>query len=255
MSHIENALKKAQKEKDSLYQRYSRVTPAAAYTGYKRPRALWTIGVVVALIILALVVFFLFGGRSPDGKDRPVPRSEAVVEKVPAPQQKSVIATNPKPVSRPETGKQAMPPPPTAENTGGVKKSTDMTVRVETLYRAALNYQRKGNLDMAGKTYENLLHIDPGHVFSLNNLGVIYMSQGQIKNAEAMFRKAIELKDDYVNPFYNLACLYSQEGDISRSLEYLERAVRLNNDVRKWVKDDKDLENVRETEEFKTIFE
>ena len=255
MSHIDNALKKAQEEKDILHKRYNRITPVTSHKSHTGRMTAWTIIVAVVLISVAVIALFLFGNRAPDGKDSAITRKTVVVEETPAPQQEPVNRTDTKAVPLPGTSKKRSVPSPTAEDTDGVKKSTDMTVRVDTMYRAALSYQRKGSLDMAGKTYENVLHIEPEHVFTLNNLGVIYMSRGRTQNAEEMFKRAISLRSDYVNPYYNLACLYSQEGDIPHSLEYLKMAVQLNNDVRKWAKDDRDLKNVRESEEFGKVFE
>jgi Flp pilus assembly protein TadD len=126
---------------------------------------------------------------------------------------------------------------------------------VDNLYKKALGWYQKGNLDKAGEEYKKVLSIEPKHVFALNNLGVIYMSRKGNKKAEDMFRKAIDLKADYVDPYYNLACLYSISGNISKSLYYLKIAVSINNSVKNWAKNDKDLEGLRMSETYKKIME
>ena len=256
MSHIDNALKKAQEEKDSLYKRYGRITPETARGGNTGRKAVWMI-IIAAVVLISLValVLLLPGNSPPDEKDSVVTSKNAVGEKTPASQEKKAIHTDTVTDPLPGSNKKGVLPSPIAGNAGSVKKSADTISGVDNLYRKALNYQQKGKLDKAVKGYENLLNIEPEHVFALNNLGVIYMSRGRNKNAEIMFKRAISLRRDYVNPYYNLACLCSQEGNIPHALDYLERAARINNDVKNWAKDDRDLKNVRESAEFEKVFE
>ncbi|MBW2630665.1 MAG: tetratricopeptide repeat protein [Deltaproteobacteria bacterium] len=255
MSHIDNALKKAQKEKDSLYKRYSRITPVANHRSKTGCKAVWTIIAAVVLISLAVIALFLFGNSAPDEKDSVIPRKNVEVEKTPASQHEKAISTGAEAVSLPDSGKKGVLLSPMAGNEGNVKKSADTISGVDTLYQKALSYQQEGRLDKADKGYKKVLNIEPEHVFALNNLGVIYMSRGRNKTAEVMFKRAISLRIDYVNPYYNLACLYSQEGNIPHALDYLKKAAQINNDVKNWAKDDRDLKNVRESAEFEKVFE
>jgi len=81
MSHIDNALKKAQKEKDNTYQRYSRIRPVATHRSNTGRRIGLVIVVAVALISLAAIVLPVFenSAREPGGhvvaadKDRAKP--------------------------------------------------------------------------------------------------------------------------------------------------------------------------------------
>lgn len=248
MSHIENALKKAQEEKDGLYKRYSPITPVTTHRSNTVHRTVWTIIAAVVLISLAVIVLLLFGNNSaPDEKNSVIPRKNVVMEKA--------ISTGAAVVPLPGSGKKGWLPSPMAGNAGSVKKGTDTIPGVDNLYRKALSYQQKGSLDKAGEGYKKVLNIEPEQVFALNNLGVIYMSRGRNKNAEVLFKRAISLRSDYVNPYYNLACLYSQEGNIPRALDYLKKAAQINNDVKNWAKDDRDLKNIRESADFGKVFE
>ncbi|MBW2638304.1 MAG: tetratricopeptide repeat protein, partial [Deltaproteobacteria bacterium] len=132
---------------------------------------------------------------------------------------------------------------------------SEKRVDVGILYQKALGYQQNKNLERAERLYKNILNRDPEYVFVLNNLGVIYMGTKRDEEAKAMFEKAIVHSKDYVDPYYNLACIYSKRGDLPKSLDYLKAAVQLNNSVKKWVKNDKDLENVSSLEEFREIAE
>ncbi|MCD6487546.1 MAG: tetratricopeptide repeat protein [Syntrophobacterales bacterium] len=255
MSHIDKALKKAQEEKDGLYKRYGHITSAATHRSNTGRRAVWAIVAGGVLISLVVIVLLLSGNSATDVKDSVSPHKKVVTEKTPVPEQKKAISAGTAAVPLPDSGKGESLPFPMAGNTSSGGKSADTISGIDTLYRKALSYQRKGRLDKADKEYTKILNIEPEHVFALNNLGVIYMSRGENKNAEIMFKRAIDLKGDYVNPYYNLACLYSQEGEIPHALDYLKKAAQINNDVKNWAKDDRDLKNVRESVEFKKVFE
>jgi len=255
MSHIDNALKKAQEEKDSLYKRYSRITPVTNHGSKSGHKTVWIIIAAVVLISFASIVLLLPGNSAPDGKDSVIPRKNVVVEKAPALQEEKAVNTGATAVPLPGSDKKEGLPSPMAGNAGNVKKGVDTISGVDNLYQKALSYQQDDKLDKAGEGYIDVLNIEPKHVFALNNLGVIYMSLGRNKNAEVMFKRAIGLRSDYVNPYYNLACLYSQEGNIPHALDYLKKAAQINNDVKNWAKNDRDLKNVRKSAEFKKVFE
>ena len=217
MSYINDALKKAQKEKDNLYRHYEGIVSAPTYRkSGQKTKWMITTGLIV-LILLALPVFSLLRYHILLSTDN----NEVAVHQ-------SVNMT-------PQENSRASSP--------GVKK----------LYQEALNYQRKNNLTRAEELYRKILNVDPEYIFALNNLGVIYMSQKRNEEAISIFKKAIDLKTDYVDPYYNLSCLYSRSGDIPRGLEYLKKAISINNNVKEWAKDDKDLQKLRGSSGFQGI--
>jgi tetratricopeptide (TPR) repeat protein len=229
MSHINDALKKAQEEKDSIYRKYGRIISAPA-DGKAGRKGRWFAATLLASIVLLASLFLLARYvmvPSDTGGDR-----TASVEK--AVQKEQVLP------------REVKAPPP-----GVSQKRVDAGI----LYQKALGHQQNNDLDGAERLYRNILKIDPEFVWALNNLGVIYMGKKRDEEAKAMFEKAIIHSDGYVDPYYNLACIYSKSGDVSKSLGYLRTAVQLNNSVKKWVKNDKDLENVSSLEEFKEIVE
>jgi tetratricopeptide (TPR) repeat protein len=229
MSHINDALKKAQEEKDSIYSKYGRIisTPSYGKTVKKRK---WFATVICASLVL-LFSFFLLAryvtGPTDAGGDRTTSVTKAVPKKKVSPREERVA------------------PPGVSE------KQADVGV----LYQKALGYQQKNDFDKAERLYRNILKRDPEFITALNNLGVIYMVKKRDEEAKAMFEKAIEHSGDYVDPYYNLGCIYSKRGDLSKSIDYLKKAVQLNNSVKNFVKNDKDFANVSSLEEFKEIVE
>ena len=252
MSYINDALKKVQKEKDSLYQHYDNIISGHVYRRTGRGKRWMIAASVIVLILLALSGFILLKYNTSSGTGN---NSAAIIQD--AGDKAEVIG------QRSEVGRRK-------SEVGGQKAEVRDTPHVEVkkvpeipaktgdvkrLYSKALNYQRNGNLAMAEEVYRKILAIDSAFVTGLNNLGVICMSRKRNKEAADMFRKAIDLKADYVDPYYNLACLYSRSGNISKSLYYLKMAISINNNVKNWAKNDKDLEGLRVSETYKKIME
>ncbi|TFG93580.1 MAG: tetratricopeptide repeat protein [Syntrophobacterales bacterium] len=266
MSHIDNALEKAQKERDSTYKRYNHIIPVEPHKHTNR-KARW-VAVAAAVIVgfSATLVLLSFHGTTPLEKKNP-----AIQRKDAGAQERVTIAhktSSEAPAMPGDTniGQQGSDVTHRADpsdtgayresntHTGAGSNATEKTAQeqtpaegIDTLYKRALGYQKKGEVERAEEEYKNILRIEPGHVFSLNNLGVIYMVRGRSQDAAQMFERSIKTKGDYVNPYYNLACLYSQKEDIPRALDYLERAMLINNDVKNWAKNDRDLDRLRQS--------
>jgi len=231
MSYINEALKRAQKDKDNRYERFGGVI-ASGPEGPKRPRkrrAIVGTAVALAILVSAVLLFAVYGLRQPSARPKGAPPPPATVAEKPAPT---------------PTERAIRPPdePPVARE-------------ADVRYQEALIAQRMGDLRQAEALYEKVLALDPGHVRTLNNLGVIYMGQKKRGKAIAVFGRAVVLKKDYVDPYYNLACLYAQTNEIDESLWYLKVAAAIDGGVINWVKKDADMKNVAASPEFKKIME
>ncbi|MBW1613687.1 MAG: hypothetical protein B6I32_06020 [Desulfobacterium sp. 4572_20] len=120
-------------------------------------------------------------------------------------------------------------------------------------YKRAKYFQKIGRLEKAQRLYKQALALEPGNVFVLNNLGVIYIQQRNYSEAINSLESAIRLKPKYADPYYNLACLYALKGKVMKSLENLKKAVSLNKSAREWARKDRDLQNMRGMPEFEEI--
>lgn len=231
MSYINDALKRAQKDKDNRYERFGGVI-ASGPEGPKRQRkrrAIVGTAVALAILVSAVLLFAVYGLQQPSARLKGAPPPPATVAEKPAP----------------KVTERAVPPP------DGPPAAREADVR----YQEALIAQRMGDLRRAEALYKKVLALDPGHVRTLNNLGVIYMGQKKRGKAIALFGRAVVLKKDYVDPYYNLACLYAQTNEIDESLWYLKVAAALDGGVVNWVKKDADMKNVAASPEFKKIME
>lgn len=236
MSYINDALKKAQQDKDNRYSHYGGIIPQLP----GRPARSWKKwAIAIYAAILAAVLIWMIVNYSfvlPfAGKKETHLQAGAGPEQNPA-----VVQTAPD------------GPPRTSESPA---ESAVPLSDVRALYREALTAQRDGKAAVAEWLYRRVLSIEARHVEAMNNLGVLYLAQGNQDQAFEMFNQAISLKADYADPYYNLSCLFAQRKDTVRSLEHLKKAIALNSDVIHWAKDDRDLKHITDSESFRKLID
>jgi Tfp pilus assembly protein PilF len=294
MSYINDALRKAQKERDRGYEQFHGIIASCSEgSGQHRNKRLTIMAAVTVLVLIPAGVLLAVYVLDQPGSVRQKPAVAVAVEAPVAvlPVDKGKVA---------ETGQagttQATLPTakPAAVSTVTVpakvsaKKQTEKAVIVtekkaeakikasattassgktgsisgtvsprdaQEAYQEALYTQR--NLDVKGAEtlYQRTLEFDPNHVRAMNNLGVIFMEKKKWEQAIVMFNRAIVLKKDYIDPYYNLSCLYARKNKIDESLFYLKAAAAVNGGVIEWARKDADMKNVVASREFKKMME
>jgi len=269
MSYIHDALKKAQREKDSLVTKYS-----DAWSSYRRRPPMLKRGWLVATCLIAISV--ALSGYSwlhsldqvslHQGETAGVHR--AVVESPGRPNAGKISeshldhrgAMNSQALGVPG-GPTKRPASAEEEATGQTQKSQQPLVRKPrpdqgtTLYSRALALQKEGRVQDAKRFYEGALERSPHLVSALNNLGAIYIREKNYDMARRMFEQAIRIEPGYVDPYYNLACLHALQKDVGRSLAYLKKAASVNEAVLQWARTDEDLRNLRGHSEYEKIIQ
>ena len=238
MSYINNALIKAQRERDNRYGQFGGIIascPGEDDRIRKRRTALF----VAAGLILLVAAILLFAVR--------VPQPSPAVTAAPPPAAVKAVALP----AAVQTEPKAAPSSAADRTSGGAQTAGEADLR----YGEALLAQRKGDLRQAEDLYQKVLMLDPSHVRALNNLGVVYMAQKRREKAAALLGRAVVLKKDYIDPYYNLACLYAQTNEIGESLWYLKMAARIDGAVLGWAKKDADMKNIVASPEFKKLME
>jgi Flp pilus assembly protein TadD len=134
-----------------------------------------------------------------------------------------------------------------------VSYKAEASVNGADFYGRARYFQKIGRLKEAQRFYKQALALEPGNVFVLNNLGVIYIQERNYSEARNSLESAIRIKSEYVDPYYNLACLYALNGKVMKSLGNLKKAISLNKSAREWARKDRDLQNMRGMPEFEEI--
>ena len=95
---------------------------------------------------------------------------------------------------------------------------------LQKLYAEAQRAQAAHDLAGAIRSYEAIVHLEPGMAEAHANLGNLYYQQGQTARARAAYKKAIELKPGLSGPHFFLGVIAFGEHDYAAALENLRRA-------------------------------
>ena len=240
MSYINEALKKAQREKDALYLKYTGILSARG-KGKKAlsGRLLWVFILGVTGIFLAFGAYSWLNtsekpiAASTEGAKAQGNRPAAPTSRVSDRVQRMTQAVEPKSAARPSQGRSA--------------------VNAQSLYERAEHFRKQDRFKDAKRFYEEALKIAPDHVDALNNLGVIYFSEQDYSTAQRKFEAITRIKPGDVDAYYNLACVHAVKGELRDSLAYLKKAISLRAVVREWAREDLDLNNLHGLPEFEEI--
>ncbi len=269
MSYIHDALKKAQREKDSLVTKYSDVwSSVRSRRGpFKRGWLVSTCLIVVSIGLSAyswlhsLDELSLHPGQNagvhraivkPPERPHSGKISESHVD--PGAVNSQAFRVQREPIRRPLPPANENKIKPTQEAKPPLARQPDPDQGM-TLYSQALALQKEGRLQDAKKLYEGALERSPHLVSAMNNLGAIYIKEKNYDVARKLFEKAIQTEPGYVDPYYNLACLHALQNDVGRSLAYLKKATSVNEAVRQWAKTDEDLRSLRGHSEYEKIIQ
>jgi tetratricopeptide (TPR) repeat protein len=246
MSHINEALRKAQKDRDAQSLKYAGIL-SSGKEEKRGPwrRALFWSALFLMLILLAFTSYSWWDSR---GKEILAPSDKKLLAKrPPLPKSPGRAKTSP-----PRTvGSPKGSPQKAAGNTRGSQQKAVRSAK--SFYEKAMRFHKRGRLQDAKRFYQEALRLDPSFVDALNNLGVLYIHDKNYAAAQRMFEKAVRLKPAYVDAHYNLACLHAIKGEVTQSLAHLKKAVSLDYAAKDWARKDTDLENLRGLSEFEAI--
>lgn len=154
----------------------------------------------------------------------------------------------------------------------------------EGYYRRGWFEDHSGNVEEAIEDYTMAITLQPNEAYAYLNRGVLYRLKGENAKAESDFKqvvrldsipedaecsfyayyylgqkdKAIEilntiLDKDKKGNCYDAACLYSVMGEKEKALSYLRQSLEDGYRCFAYIKRDRDLNNIRNTEEFKVL--
>lgn len=213
MSYINQALKKAQTERDDRYGKYGGIISSRSKKSGRAKKLILLIVVSLVILFLAFVSYSWLDFKGPQGETNVVPKQR-------------------EPVQLPVHEK---------------------TANAEEFYQRGREHHKSGRLNKARTWYEKALMADPGCVVALNNLGVLLIKDKNYPAARGRFEKAIRLKPGYVDPYYNLACLFALADQPEQAFRYLKRAISIDPQAKEWAKKDTDLGNLKDLAGFKGI--
>lgn len=101
--------------------------------------------------------------------------------------------------------------------------------------RLAVQQEEEGKLDIAARTYREILDKDPRSLLAWTNLGNTEMRAGHAQKAEMAFRKALELDPDAADTLNNLAWLLFEQKRVEEA-EPLARKAALTRAPDPWMR-------------------
>ena len=89
-------------------------------------------------------------------------------------------------------------------------------------------YLDRGDLVAAGDEIERALALDPAHLPTLGNRGVLELESGQLDRSEATYRRILELAPEDFTAWYNLGLIALRRGQPDAAVERFQRALAIN---------------------------
>ena len=115
------------------------------------------------------------------------------------------------------------------------------------------DYYRNDRLyEVSIKWYRQALSLEPD-VNVYNGYGISLMRTGKLDDAEKAFLKAVSINPDDSMPYYNLCCLFAKKGNLDAAFLWLDRAIDKGMRDRAFMKQDLDLEPLRDDSRYKAI--
>ncbi|MCP4107715.1 MAG: tetratricopeptide repeat protein [Desulfobacteraceae bacterium] len=120
-------------------------------------------------------------------------------------------------------------------------------------YRLGNVYRRMKESDKAEEQYQKALSIKPEFPDALNNMGLMLAAKGKYDKAVSLLKKVIEIQPDNARVFYHIACIYARQDKKAESVDWLKKAVKKGYNNQALLKNDKNLENIRNTLYYKKL--
>jgi tetratricopeptide (TPR) repeat protein len=102
------------------------------------------------------------------------------------------------------------------------------SLETEKALNLALKNHQEGKTDIALEFYNQVLMIDPDHLQTLNNMGVIFSNSQEIKKAKDCYQKIIEINPNYSEAHNNLGIIFKKLGENQKAKSCHDKAIEIN---------------------------
>ncbi len=117
-------------------------------------------------------------------------------------------------------------------------------------------YKSRRELDDAAEQYHKALTPQPGYTreaLNIDNYVKVYEIRKEYDVISSLLKKLTELEPDSEQAYYTVACVFARQHKTEKSVEWLKKAVRKGYDNWEALKNDRNLENIRNTPYYKSL--
>ena len=107
------------------------------------------------------------------------------------------------------------------------KMNNNKNLTIEETFRIAVQNHSEKKFDIAQKLYQKVLEINPNHLDSHNNLGVIFIKLKEYPKAINSFEKVIEINPDFISAYNNLGIILHIQSRYDEAETSYKKAIEL----------------------------
>ena len=118
-------------------------------------------------------------------------------------------------------------------------------------YNSGNLYRMKGQLDKAQVYYAKAVSLRSEFPEAIYQLAKLHVGRSEYEKALSLYQKMLTFLPDNPAVYYNVACIYARWNKPEESVSWLQKAVARGFDDWKHIKTDVDLDNIRNSLEYK----
>jgi hypothetical protein len=105
-----------------------------------------------------------------------------------------------------------------------MKKNFD----IKKNFDLAVQYHKQNKFHDAIKLYNEILKVDANHLYTICNLGSIFLILDEFQKAISYYEKAIEINPNYSEAINNLGTSFEKLGEYQKAISYYEKAILID---------------------------
>ena len=104
----------------------------------------------------------------------------------------------------------------------------NVNLSAEEAFGLAIKNHQAKNFNAAINFYNIVLKINPNHIVTLNNLGILFRALGENQKAKSCFEKIIEINPNHVDALNSLGVIFRIFDENQKAKSCFERAIEIN---------------------------
>ena len=106
--------------------------------------------------------------------------------------------------------------------------NTNKNLQIKETFNLAIKNHQEDKTDIAQELYNQVLKIDPNHLVTLNNLGIIFKELGEHQKAKDCYEKIIINSPNYTSAHNNLGIIFQDLRETQKAKDCYEQAIEID---------------------------